>query len=942
MHGGASIAVRVGLIVLPVWFAALVLAPAPAAAQRKVEVEAFAGRPFGVARVTFPVDPRGPAAANDPRAFSIVERNGRAHYPAFTSGRILRALGELLGGDERDMTGSMSAFFLFTGVEPLEVTLYTPSPQRVVLTPQGDMRAHERLLARWWREYHALIRGQEKSGDYPPVVETYLSTMLGRRLELAPPLLTRIADDRPAEGASGALQQSLEALLGTENRRLAMMTDSILGRFEDSGPANLPVPRDLEWAPPVVPAAPGDVVIEPIAMHVPEECFYIRFGNFPNYFWMRRLLEDYGGDLSRMITLRATDAGLSRRAERQLALKESELAELLGETVIADVALLGRDTFTKEGAAVGILFQARSPLLVKDLAEQRAAAFARERENGATIGLVKVGGRDVSLVSTPDHAVRSFYAVDGEYHLVTSSRAIVERFFEAGAGKRSLGQSAEFRHARHVMPTSREDTIFVYLSSAFFRGLVSPQYQIELTRRLRAATDLELVQLARLAAQAERRPADSLDELASGGFLPRGFGRRADGSGPIVAGEQLSDSLRGGRGSFLPIADVPLESVTEEEAREYQSAAAFYARQWQQMDPLMIGIKRYEVEGAANRERIAVDGVVSPFRPEKYSFITSQLGPPSKVRIAPVPGDVISIQGIARGGPLLPQAGVHHVFLGVRDGYAGFLLPKGDLLSTLRVLQTTPGYLGTWPKLGLVDLLPFGLAGEPDPLGYSRLPFGIWRRQQDSYSVVSFHYDVLAGVTPQLRLEEAANYAQLRIRVADLTTTKTADLVHALSYARAREATIGNTRFLHTLSQQLGVPRKDALATAGRLLDARLVCPLQGEYHLAQHEDGLEYWVATKLADERYPGAAGVPADYKAPVLDWFRGVNADLTTEGDKLIVHAELDMQRKPNEPKIKLPLFNLNWFGAPPARKAEEPSRPSPEPAAPKPAPGQGREF
>ena len=94
----------------------------------------------------------------------------------------------------------------------------------------------------------------------------------------------------------------------------------------------------------------------------------------------------------------------------------------------------------------------------------------------------------------------------------------------------SLGESPEFRHARAAVPTSRDDTIFVYFSSAFFENLLSPQYQIELNRRLRAATDLEHVTLAQLAARNEGQPGDTLDQLIDAELLPRGIGARPDGS----------------------------------------------------------------------------------------------------------------------------------------------------------------------------------------------------------------------------------------------------------------------------------------------------------------------------------------------------------------------------------------------------------------------------
>ena len=51
---------------------------------------------------------------------------------------------------------------------------------------------------------------------------------------------------------------------------------------------------------------------------------------------------------------------------------------------------------------------------------------------------VRIAGHDVSYISSPDGELRSYYAVDGDFHLVATSRRLVERFYEAGAGKGSL------------------------------------------------------------------------------------------------------------------------------------------------------------------------------------------------------------------------------------------------------------------------------------------------------------------------------------------------------------------------------------------------------------------------------------------------------------------------------------------------------------------------
>ena len=81
------------------------------------------------------------------------------------------------------------------------------------------------------------------------------------------------------------------------------------------------------------------------------------------------------------------------------------------------------------------------------------------------------------------------------------------------SGQKCLSQSKEFRYARSLMPLSRNDTVFAYLSSDFFANLVGPRYRIEGMRRMQAEADIELVQLALLAAAAEKKPGDSIEQL---------------------------------------------------------------------------------------------------------------------------------------------------------------------------------------------------------------------------------------------------------------------------------------------------------------------------------------------------------------------------------------------------------------------------------------------
>jgi hypothetical protein len=246
-------------------------------------------------------------------------------------------------------------------------------------------------------------------------------------------------------------------------------------------------------------------------------------------------------------------------------------------------------------------------------------------------------------------------------------------------------------------------------------------------------------------------------------------------------------------------------------------------------------------------------------------------------------------------------------------------------------------------------MLPFGLAPQNDEFGYARLLLGLWRRQWREFSTFSFHQALLARVTEHLHAAEADFPAQLRVRVGDLSNARITSTTSALAYQRARQASMGNTRFLHMLSQQLHVPRVHALDAAEQLLNTQLVCTLGGKYHVAEYPSGLKLWVSSAWAEDRGADEFAIPEGYTSPLLEWFRGVNASAVMQEDEFLVHAELDMQRKKrNTPKITLPAFDFGklWKGAIPKKRDGEAAEPEKAPEEiPKPAeqPGAGpQEF
>ena len=100
-----------------------------------------------------------------------------------------------------------------------------------------------------------------------------------------------------------------------------------------------------------------------------------------------------------------------------------------------------------------------------------------------------------------------------------------------------------------------------------------------------------------------------------------------------VSDRQTGNSLRGARGYFTPIPDMPLKSVSASELAAYADRADFYRRHGMAMDPLVAAVKRYALNDDG-LERIVIDANISPLVEENYGDYLSMLGPPTNVEIA--------------------------------------------------------------------------------------------------------------------------------------------------------------------------------------------------------------------------------------------------------------------------------------------------------------------
>lgn len=850
------------------------------AAMADIRVEAYAGQPLGVARVEIDMPSEAASAAFQDDRFTVSDRTGRVLYPTLGQKRGRKILGSLLGVD---LPQKLAFYFLFKGDEPLELDLYLPDRTEITVTPQYGQREYDKLLEDWWKAYVGLYQRVHDEAEYPIGVQTYLTAMWAGRLGQPMPQLEGFLIREQQQGGTVTGK-----LMADEAYRASVLRDLMLGDA-DSDTATEPLPN---IPPPVaevpLPTTDSEIALEPIATHVPEECFYVRFGTFSNYLWLKEFLGRWQGDIGNMLIQRSISRNTGDAIGKMLALKDTKMSAILGPQVIDDVALVGFDAYFSDGASVGVLFHAKNNFLLSTSFNQQRSAAAREVP-GSKIENVDIAGHKVSYLASPDGSLRSYYATDGDFHFVASSRALIERFFAAGTGDRPLSATGDFLTARLRYPIARDDRVFVHLSTAFLANLTSPAYRIELDRRLRSLETQRAMQLAQLAAAQEDLPGETEEELAAGSFLPAGFSTRADGATWTTDGEgHAIESVRGYRGSFTPIADNLPTTCSVSEVRRYERFIGDLRREVGNLVPVTVCVHRDEL--APRIEKIAIDLHLQRYEATNLVSWAKKLGPPSPLRVAPILGDVVSLNVVLDG--MLGGGEPFHVFGGVRDGHLPLAVTGGKLQVPMQLTQAFQAYVGAWPKPLFLERLLGRPSGPYDAHGMARTAglFEMWVRRADDFLLFSFKREVLIEVGSQLAMIEAQRPAQAWLALNDLVGTQYEQVATSFAYARTRDTSASGSRFMNSLTRQLHLDPNVAQGMANDLVGGEFVCPLGGTYVLAEVPGGIQAWTSTAAAPNNQFLLTEVPGDYRFPLLEWFRGMRADLLRANDALTLSAEV----------------------------------------------------
>lgn len=349
-------------------------------------------------------------------------------------------------------------------------------------------------------------------------------------------------------------------------------------------------------------------VVEPLAAYAPADALYVHFHDLRTLVKLANELDEMVHPVARALEERPGARHFAERYERQLAVERLGLAERLGHLAADGVALVAGDPFFREGTDLALLFRVRNAALL-DGAITAYEARARERRPDARDSTYTVGTHEVRLLSTDDRVVHQHRLKIDDVLVVANSRATIERIVAAREGRvPALKDSGEYRYFRAVYPFGKEtEDGFLFASDAFVAHVISPRVKVLQSRRMAAQADLFAVSYAALLyGWLEGRPPKDAGELVAASLLRKDELAHQDGSGEIRFDPQRGASSEAwGRPEALrPLAELPLDKVTEREQGAYNRFRESYQRYWTgYIDPIGVRVRRLD-DGLAVEARM--------------------------------------------------------------------------------------------------------------------------------------------------------------------------------------------------------------------------------------------------------------------------------------------------------------------------------------------------
>ena len=307
--------------------------------------------------------------------------------------------------------------------------------------------------------------------------------------------------------------------------------------------------------------------------------------------------------------------------------------------------------------------------------------------------------------------------------------------------------------------------------------------------------------LARLAAKAEGRNANSIDDLIAAELLPAGFGHRADGSKLVQNRCDGSFPRFAPRRSRLDDAD-PRYAGRPHHAKPKLAASPISSTDMQsavgQFAPVCAALKRTDSPAQKGWDRITADVRIAPYSQMPIARWPNMLGPAAT---DPRRADQRR-RRLARSRPRRARRTDAPVRRPPRFPHAARRSPGRSHRQRARLPNSFARYIGGWPRPHLIDR-------------FIRLPDGPARCRQHRPHRAACSISGSAAPTtsscsrssatccmevgPQLAMVEAEHPAQIRLHIDDLSEQANRHRRHRLRL-HARPRHLGQRQPLHELA----------------------------------------------------------------------------------------------------------------------------------------------
>ena len=332
------------------------------------------------------------------------------------------------------------------------------------------------------------------------------------------------------------------------NQRLAVSIESL-------GGINIP---PFDWPGLVAGLNPTK---DPLAARIPGDQHAVFFPSIEAAVRLAREASARETVVLRLAQPRSEHSRIRERYEQQFCLTLDRLAEILRPDLAHSVALTGSDPFVAMGTDVALLIESPDPKALVDVLAREIDLTAQksgpvEAIKEEILGLACRGVRSV------DRRISSYVAVlDDQTVVVTNSTYQLQRLAYVRADKNtSLASLPEYTWFRNRYRSGDpQETALLVISDSTIRRWCGPRWRIGQARRIWNAAVLAEAQ-AVAADQLVRGRGDQVDTRPDLSTLPEG----------VELGRYGVYSPVHGSPEFLtPVAELPLDWTTEEEANAY-------------------------------------------------------------------------------------------------------------------------------------------------------------------------------------------------------------------------------------------------------------------------------------------------------------------------------------------------------------------------------------